>query len=159
MAEIQESGGRRSRPKNLELNLVPFIDLMSVLITFLLITAVWTQVSMVQIGTSLYGKKQDSDPPPIAPEDAIAIRLDIHAKGYNLIVGRNSYQFPLINTTEYDSKRLIQQLEVVKQEHPAKKDAAIQMSDELPYEQLIAGMDAMLKSGFEQLSVLTGGPK
>ncbi len=56
MAHI-ESGGSRGRKTNIELNLVPFIDLMSVLITFLLITAVWTQVSMIQIGSSLYGKK------------------------------------------------------------------------------------------------------
>ena len=44
MAHI-DSGGR-GRDVNTELNLVPVIDLMSVLITFLLISAVWTQVSI-----------------------------------------------------------------------------------------------------------------
>lgn len=48
MAQI-DSGGSKGRAVSVELNLVPFIDLMSVLITFLLITAVWTQVSMIQI--------------------------------------------------------------------------------------------------------------
>ena len=47
------SGGHGKKEVAVELNLVPFIDLMSVLITFLLITAVWTQVSMIQIGNSL----------------------------------------------------------------------------------------------------------
>ena len=50
MAHI--SSGGKGRDINTELNLVPVIDLMSVLITFLLITAVWTQVSMIQLGAS-----------------------------------------------------------------------------------------------------------
>ncbi|MBK7890416.1 MAG: biopolymer transporter ExbD [Bdellovibrionales bacterium] len=55
MAQVEDSGSGRST--NVDVNLVPFIDLMSVLITFLLITAVWTQVSMIQLGSSIYGKK------------------------------------------------------------------------------------------------------
>ena len=50
----------RGRSVDFELNLVPFIDLMSTCISFLLITAVWTQVSMIQIGSSIYGKKTDT---------------------------------------------------------------------------------------------------
>jgi biopolymer transport protein TolR len=34
-------GGGRGKSQNFDLNLVPFIDLLSVLITFLLVTAVW----------------------------------------------------------------------------------------------------------------------
>lgn len=66
MAHIESTGG--GRKTNLEVNLVPFIDLMSVLITFLLITAVWTQVSMIQIGSSVYGKKSETkteNPPDV----------------------------------------------------------------------------------------------
>ena len=79
MAHIESgSGGRKT---SLELNLVPFIDLMSVLITFLLITAVWTQVSMIQIGSSIYGKKSDDQMPKIPPEAEVVLKLEIRAKG------------------------------------------------------------------------------
>ena len=157
MAEIQEAG--RGRPKNLELNLVPFIDLMSVLITFLLITAVWQQVSMIQIGTSIYGKKSESKPPPVIPEEAqIPLKLEITANGYVLTVASQKFNFGMSNG-EYDDKGLADQLERVKQQYPTKQDAAIAMQDDLPYERLIRGMDLFLKVGFGQLSVLTGGPK
>ena len=66
MAHIEESGKNSSV---VELNLVPFIDLMSVCIIFLLITAVWTQVSMIQLGSSIYSNKTDDKPiipPPFA---------------------------------------------------------------------------------------------
>ena len=41
--------GTRVRGMNADLNLVPFIDLLSVCITFLLLTAVWTQVQALAI--------------------------------------------------------------------------------------------------------------
>ncbi len=155
MAHI-ESGGGKGRRVSLELNLVPFIDLMSVLITFLLITAVWSQVSMIQVGSSLYGKKNDQAP-QIPPEADVVLKLDIRANGYVLTVGKQSITVPLLNQ-EYDEAGLLAQLEKAKQLYPNKTDAAIAMSDDLPYERLIKGMDGFLKAGFPQISVLTGGP-
>ncbi|PWU18045.1 MAG: tolR protein [Bdellovibrio sp.] len=158
MAEVQETGGNRSRKKNLDLNLVPFIDLMSVLITFLLITAVWTQVSMIQIGTSIYGKRQENQEKPEPPKKVdVPLKLEIRSTGYLLTVATQKFNFPLINN-EYDDQGLMQQLAQVKQQYEEKTDGAIAMQDDLPYERLIRGMDDMLKTGFVQLAVLTGGP-
>ncbi|MFN7454676.1 MAG: ExbD/TolR family protein [Pseudobdellovibrionaceae bacterium] len=157
MAQI-ESGGGRGRRVSVELNLVPFIDLMSVLITFLLITAVWTQVSMIQIGTSLYGKRSEETVPQLPPDADLVLKIDITDKGYVLTVGRQTTQLPLLNS-EYDEAGLLAQLEKTKQMYPTKTDAAIAMSDQLPYERLIGGMDILLKAGFPKISVLTGGPK
>jgi len=158
MAHI-ESGSGRGRKVSLELNLVPFIDLMSVLITFLLITAVWSQVSMIQIGSSLYGKKNEEQPAPQIPPDAdVVLKLDIRDNGYVLTLGKQVINVPLQNK-EFDEAGLIAQIEKAKQLYPNKNDAAIAMQDSLPYERLIKGMDAFLKGGFPQISVLTGGPK
>lgn len=157
MAHI-ESGGGKGRKVSLELNLVPFIDLMSVLITFLLITAVWSQVSMIQIGSSLYGKKDETQAPQIPPKVDVVLKLEIRADGYSLNVGKQTINLPLVNN-DYDDVGLVAQLEKAKQLHPEKTDAAIAMSDELPYERLVKGMDGFLKAGFPQISVLTGGPK
>lgn len=157
MAHI-ESGGGKGRKTSLELNLVPFIDLMSVLITFLLITAVWSQVSMIQIGSSLYGKKSEQqNPPQVPPEADVVLKLDILATGYQLRVGKQVINIPL-QDKEYDDAGLIAQLEKAKELYPNKTDAAIAMSDNLPYERLIRGMDGFLKAGFPAISVLTGGP-
>lgn len=155
MAHIESTGGK-GRKVSLELNLVPFIDLMSVLITFLLMTAVWSQVSMIQIGSSLYGKKDETQA-PLPPQSDVVLKLEIRANGYSLNVGKQTILIPLVNQ-EYDDVGLIAQLEKAKQLYPDKNDAAIAMADELPYERLVKGMDGFLKSGFPQISVLTGGP-
>ena len=156
MAEIESGGG--GRKKNFEPNLVPFIDLMSVLITFLLITAVWTQVSMIQIGTSIYGKKQENAVQPPIPDQAdVVLKLDIRPTGYVLTVAKQVMNIPMVNN-DYDEPSLEAQLVKAKQQYPAKQDGAIAMADELPYEQLIKGMDSLLRAGFPTISVLTGGP-
>ncbi len=157
MAHI-ESGGGNGRTRNVELNLVPVIDLMSVLITFLLITAVWTQVSMIQIGSSLYGKKSDTQPAPTPPPNAdVVLKVDVKEAGYILTVGKQVISLPVVNQ-QYDDAGLIAQLQRVKQLYPEKVDAIVAMADTMPYEQLIKAMDNLLSTGFSAISVATGGP-
>lgn len=154
MAHIDDGGGSRSA--NVDVNIVPFIDLMSVLVIFLLITAVWTQVSMIQIGSSIYGKKTEdvsAEPPPRAE---IPFRLDVTTTGYLIVVGRDSMTIPKTNN-EYNVARLREELQKIKETYPEKNDAVITMNDELAYVNLIDGMDALLQSGFPEISVATGG--
>ena len=155
MAHIESGGG--GRKKTFEPNLVPFIDLMSVLITFLLISAVWTQVTMIQIGSSLYSRKSDTEPKTPPPGAEVVLKLDIKDNGYILTMGKEIVTFPLIQN-EHDAVKLGERLKLFKEQNPQKIDAAIAMSDELPYEKLITGMDVFLKAGFPVISVLTGGP-
>ena len=157
MAHI-EGGGSGGRKKNVELNLVPFIDLMSVLITFLLITAVWTQVSMIQIGSSLYGKKSESQPAPTPPPNAdVVLKVDVKEAGYVLTVGRQIISLPMINA-QFDDAGLVAQLQRVKQLYPEKLDAIVTVADVISYEQLIKAMDNCLTAGFTAISVAKGGP-
>src|SRR5690242_13219282 len=51
------AGGNSKHDVNVELNIVPFIDLMSCLTAFLLVTAVWVQIA--QLGLKPKGKSRD----------------------------------------------------------------------------------------------------
>lgn len=155
MAQVEDNKSGRS--SNTELNLVPFIDLMSVLITFLLITAVWSQVSMIQLGSSIYAKKNDSqqpvEPPPMAD---IPLRLDVKDFGFRLIVGKDTFKFPKSGEM-WDVEGLSDRLKQVKEQFPEKSDAVITVDDEVAYEFLILGMDTLLQGGFPAISVATTG--
>jgi hypothetical protein len=59
---------------------------------------------------------------------------------------------------KFDEAALVVKLKDAKDLYPYKIDGALAMADDLPYENLIKGMDAMLQSGFSAISVLTGGP-
>ena len=152
MAHIEDSGSEKNA--NVELNLVPFIDLMCVCITFLLITAVWTQVSMIQLGTSIYGKKSEEDL-PIQKTSDIAFRLDVKDRGYALNLGIDVVSIPL--TSEgHDQSTLKEELQKVRDLYPEKKDVVISMEDHLSYNLMIQTMDQLIQVGFVDVGIATG---
>jgi biopolymer transport protein ExbD len=54
MAGVDVGGsGRGSRPRTSDINMIPFIDLLMVMIAFLLITAVWTTSSRIDAGAQV----------------------------------------------------------------------------------------------------------
>lgn len=155
MAQI-EDGGNRGRSSTVDVNIVPFIDLMSVLVIFLLITAVWSQVSIIQLGSSIYGKKsQDvaAEPPKVAE---IPFRVDVKPYGHKVVIGRQEINIPKIGK-DYDLARLLRELKTVKSLYPEKEDAVITMDDEIEYVHLVDCMDSILEAGFPQVSVSTAG--
>lgn len=154
MAHVDDNRG--GRQVAIEPNIVPFIDLMSVLIIFLLISAVWTQVSMIQIGSSVYGKKQNEESVPPPPQFEVAFRLDVQTNGYNVVIGTDRF-FVKKENGEYNDDVLIEKLKNIKLKYPQKEDVVITVLDELPYSSLIKGMDALLVSGFPLISVATQG--
>ena len=156
MAQVEDSGSGRS--VNTELNLVPFIDLMSVLITFLLATAVWSQISMIQLGSSLYAKKQDTQtaPEPPPPMADIPLRIDVKDTFLRVVIGNDKFEIPK-QSGEYDFAKMRDKLNEIKKTYPEKVDAVITIDDEVKYDYLIRGMDSILKSGFPSISVATGG--
>lgn len=148
-----EGSGRSS---NVDVNIVPFIDLMSVLIIFLLVSAVWTQVSMIQIGSSIYGKKNQNEVTEMPPHAEIPFRIDVKSFGYNVIFGEKKIVIPQ-KDGKYDTKRLREELLRVKEEYQNKSDVVITMSDDLEYGYLIGAMDEILHAGFPEISIATAG--
>ncbi|AGH94953.1 ExbD/TolR family protein [Pseudobdellovibrio exovorus] len=156
MAHIDTSG--KGRNTNVDLNLVPFIDLMSVLITFLLISAVWTQVSMIQLGASFASPKDSTNTEyKVPPHEDLVFRLDVVSAGYVLKFGTQTKPIPKRNN-EYDTQTLLTELQRVKQAYPDKNNVKISIADEILYENVIAAMDTGLQAGFSP-ELLTGGPR
>ena len=154
MAHI-ESGGK-GRNSNFELNLVPFIDLMSVLITFLLISAVWTQVSMIQLGASFAAPQNDDTEVKPPPMEDLVLRLDIKEAGYVLWVGKDIRKIPMINGL-YDKAALLADLSKIKQMYPDKPGLKMAIEDQIAYDHVVNAMDIGLQAGFAP-ELLTGGP-
>ncbi len=155
MAHVEETGGDK---KNIavELNLVPFIDLMSVCIIFLLITAVWTQVSMIQLGSSVYAKETEAtplkEPPPYAH---IPFRVNVLEIGFDILVGKERISIPK-KKGKYNEKALMRQIRKIKSIYPEKKDAVVASRDQVKYEHIIGAMDALLNGGFPEVVIATG---
>ncbi len=69
MAGIDVGGGHGKRSVNHEIPLIPFIDFLLCLVAFLLVTAVWNQMSRVEANANVpVDKETPVDPPPPPPK-------------------------------------------------------------------------------------------
>ena len=156
MAHIEERG---SDKKNIaiELNLVPFIDLMSVCIIFLLITAVWTQVSMIQLGSSFYSQQSKvAELKEPSPHSDILFFVNVLPTGFEIRIGKERTHIPLDAQNKYNGKDLLKEVKKVKVIYPEKINATVAARDYVKYEHIITAMDVLLNGGFPEVVIATG---
>ena len=94
MAGGMDLGGKKGGKKSLDtaINLVPFIDLMAVTISFLIMTAVWNQINRLTVSQS--GAPTESSAPT---ENTIQLNLLMTDKGFTLSAGPNVVEIPKAN--------------------------------------------------------------
>lgn len=86
---------------NVELNIIPFIDLLSCLTAFLLVTAVW--VNIAQINIQPKGKVRDQQPPQTEDENVTLSVLIQSDKIYIGLSRVNEFQdIPKLPTGDHD---------------------------------------------------------
>jgi biopolymer transport protein ExbD len=154
----EQGGGGRKRKKALDanINVVPAIDLLSCCIAFLLYTAVWTQISRLQVqqlGTGV--------PDPAAVEQqqkSLAVTLAVGERGMALLVGDASYDIPNLGRSPegvvmQDLKSLNNRLKAVKGEFPDQGAIIVTAEDTVPYGDLVHVIDACYAAGLMQVSV------
>lgn len=143
-------GGKKAL--DAELNLVPFIDLLSCCISFLLITAVWTQISALNVASS--GAPQEEQ-----KQDAtIDVKLLLTEKGYSLNMAGAAVEIPKIASGAgpvFDRKALQEKLKTLKSSLPEQSAITVQPEDAVAYDDLVNTVDTCMG---EQLRNVTVAP-
>src|SRR6476660_3804249 len=132
-------GGKK--PLDADLNLVPYIDLLTCMVAFLLITAVWTQLARLQVEQKGQGQTTGIETPP---QTKIAVL--VHADGFTLVVDDDQKPLGRIGA-DLDYARLGAELQALKRTHPDKSDVQVLSEDAIPFEILVKTMDAAMKIG------------
>jgi biopolymer transport protein TolR len=145
------SFGGKKKSVNVELNLVPFIDLLSTLICFLLITAVWQQISVVQTNTSA---TTTSDTPATPDEKKVDLSLSLLLDHIEAAEGTNIVKIPHING-EPDYATLLRTLDSWKAKYPDRSDFTLHSDSQALYKQLIRIMDTAAEAQFPDVGVNT----
>ncbi len=142
--DVPDQRGRRGVAA--DLNLVPYIDLLTCMISFLLITAVWTQLARLQVRQKA-AAGQGSDEPPL-----MKVEVSVNEDGFNLIVGETSHPLPK-RERAFDFAALEKQLRQIKGEHPDMTVALVTSEDTIRFEALAQTMDTLLTAGFPDLAL------
>src|SRR5476651_1092641 len=126
----------RHQRKPAELLLVPMIDIFTVLVTFLLMTAVFSRTVILEL--KLPPANAEFTPPPPGLQLEVVVRKD------SLVVDdRNSGPLATFaNTADgYDYEALSKYLQQVKSKFPDKTDSTVLLEPDTPYDVVVQVMD------------------
>ncbi len=152
MASIDAPGGRSGGKKslNVNLNLVPFIDLLTCLICFLLMSAVWVQIGKISVTQSGQGAPVEQ-----TPDEAERFNLVVAITPQGFLVTGNGQTIADILKKDnlYDFGSLGNKLKEIHGQFPDKKDIVVMSEDTIKYQHLINTMDVCLTNEFPNISV------
>jgi biopolymer transport protein ExbD len=128
-----------------DLDITAFLNLMVVLVPFLLITAVFSRITILQLNLPEGVGSTDADEPKLSHE--IIVRKDLFVLGDGKqILG----QLPNNEEGEYDIGKLSAILLDYTRKIPDKRDATVLMEPDLEYRVLVKIMDAVSTGAIEE---------
>jgi biopolymer transport protein ExbD len=132
--------GRRERHhEQAELNITAFMNLMVILVPFLLITAVFSRLAILELNLP-------SSEASLAEEQKPEFQLEITVRESAIEVGdRNAGTLSRIANDDagYNFVELSGYLQKVKQQFPDKANATVLLEQDIPYEVLVQVMDTV----------------
>ena len=143
-------GGKKS--VNADLNLVPYIDLLTCMVAFLLITAVWSQLARLEAHQKGQGQAGEDTP----PEKVFKLVVVVNADGYNLVADQDQQPIPK-KGDQYDLEKLASELKKIKDTHADKNDIQVASEDTIKFEVLVRTMDVALGARFPDISLIDSG--
>lgn len=128
---------RRQNDQPEDINITAFMNLMVILVPFLLITAVFTRITVLELNLPAAAAQDQHIQQP-------EFDLEIIVRGAGIEVGdRNGgllKRFPL-TAAGYDYAQLSQLLQQIKARFPDKLDATLLLEADIPYDTLVQIMD------------------
>lgn len=155
MAHIDTGDGKQSR--NIDLNIIPFIDLMSCLTAFLLVTAVWVNISQLQITPA--GRAREAPPCESGCDDPkLSVLVDTDQIWIGVSRVNEFESIPKV-AGQYDWQKLEERLKAQKASSFFLETTHIEIAAQstaaspVTYQNLVAAMDVAVKVGFADVGL------
>src|SRR4051812_4363305 len=139
MASATPAGGGGKRSLDMEINLVPFIDLLSCCIAFLMIVATWAQIARIDVAPSPNGPAAEEG----KDDDPLKLGIVLGQNGYTLTDSSGAaLQIPKKNAG-YDEGELEAKLKAIRGQFSKETTTKVNVTSEdgVAYKNLIAVMD------------------
>jgi len=127
---------RRKDKEAPELDITTFLNLMVVLIPFLLISAVFSRITVLELDVPTGGGGAQDKP-------KLVLEVIVRKKGIEIGNGKGVVASIKKIDDKYDIPTLSKYLQKIKKNYPDKTDAVVLMEPNLEYEYLVQVMDAV----------------
>jgi biopolymer transport protein ExbD len=153
MASISVGGGHGGKKAvDADIPLIPFIDLLLCCVMFLLVTAVWNRLASVEVSQDV----PSPDAPAATPPETLSLYLRVTHDGYVLATSAGDRVEIARNGEQYDSQTLRARLTERHASDPSHRDIVVAPEDGVQYADVIAGMDAAIGAGFDDVRLMDG---
>jgi biopolymer transport protein ExbD len=122
------------------INLTPMMDILTVLVVFLLITAVFMSITIEQLSVPTAAGGPASNNPNFA------IEVIVRKAGLEIANGSSVQAAIPKKDDKYDIELLSKMLQRLKAQYPEKEDATVLMEPDIKYDNLIEIMDTVRES-------------
>jgi len=136
---------RRPSVQPSELDMTTFLNLMVVLVPFLLITAVFSRITIVELN-------MPSSTGGASPEE-LGFRVEVIVRDVGLELTNGRSVIAAIPMTEdgYDLATLTKMAISLKRDHPDATDASVLLEPQIEYDHLIQVMDAIRSTSLDEV--------
>jgi len=137
IARRQSRNHSRYRGRN-DVNIVPMLDIFTILLFFLIFTAVFSKTHIIDLNLPAQSTE------PLKLPEGLILEVVVRKDGI-VVQDKNTGPLqPLPNTaTGYDFEGLTAFLTRVKSQYPDMRSATLLLESDVPYDTIVATMDAM----------------
>jgi len=128
---------RRTKGDPHEIDVTTFLNLMVVLVPFLLITAVFSRLTIVELDLPSSSSGSDYNP------DTFRVEVIVRDEGIEISNGTSMIASIPKEEDEFNLETLSEFMIMLKQQYPAHESASVLMEAQVPYEYLIQVMDVV----------------
>jgi biopolymer transport protein ExbD len=127
---------RRRQKEVPELDMTTFMNLMVVLVPFLLITAVFSRITIAELDLPSAQSTAPSEP-------TFRVEVVVREAGLEIMDGTRVIAAIPRDGGDYDLSKLSEYLVGIKSQYPDKEDASVLLEPDIPYDHLIQVMDTV----------------
>lgn len=141
--------------EEIDVNLTAVMNIFLILIPFLILTAAFVKIAIIDFSLPTTGGGVGSAQPP--PEEKMILTvIDIKANGQFQLKSTGSKFDPIYPTNakdRYDYKKLVSQLKQLKTKHQVIEDIILIPDSQVKYDIIIQVMDRCRENGFPNISL------
>lgn len=151
---LKQTMGRKLRGHagETELNLTAVMNIFLILIPFLLLTAVFVKISVLEFSLPNLEKKAASATNE-KPKSVVLNILRITETGFDLKSADFSFQQLAKKDDLFDWEGLVDQLKKIKEKYPESEEIIIAPANTIKYDTIVSVMDRCRESGFPNISI------
>lgn len=142
---------RRKKQPAYEIDVTTFLNLMVVLVPFLLITAVFSRLTIVELNLP------SNAGGPTTAEETFRVEVIVREDGIQITDGTAITASIPRENGEFDLGTLSEHMQALKAEHPDHEAASVLMEAQIPYDYLIQVMDTVRAAEVPVDDVTVGG--